>query len=176
MRLNFFILFVFLISGYLMGGAMLKPGQKAPDFSLQDALGTVHKLSDYSGKTVVLYFYPKDDTPGCTAEACNLRDNYSQLQERGIIILGVSFDDQDSHKKFTEKYNLPFPILSDTDKKVSDLYGAKRGTVLSFVGPKRITYLVGPDQTVLHLFDQVHTKNHSTQIIEVLEALEKNNE
>lgn len=173
MRLTYSIFFIFIICGFLLGGTMLKPGQKAPDFSLLDAQGKIHKLSDYSGKTVVLYFYPKDDTPGCTAEACNIRDNYSQLQDRGITILGISFDDQDSHKDFSEKYSLPFPILSDTNKTVSEQYGAKRGPLLGFVGPKRITYLIGPDQTVLHLFEQVQTKSHSAQIIEVVEALEQ---
>lgn len=171
MRFIVSILFVFLISEFSMGGTMLKPGQKAPDFSLKDALGTVHKLSDYASKIVVLYFYPKDDTPGCTAEACNIRDNYAKLRERDIIILGISFDDQESHQKFSKKYDLPFPILSDTDKKVTELYGAKRGALLSFMGPKRITYLIGADQIVLHLFDKVNTKNHTAQIIEVLEAL-----
>lgn len=149
---------------------MLSVGQKAPGFELKDAHGTTHKLSQYSGKIVVLYFYPKDDTPGCTAEACNIRDNFDVLTDKGIIVLGVSFDDQDSHKEFTDKYDLPFPILSDTSKAVTKMYGAERNALLGFVGPKRITYLIDGKQNIIHLFDSVDTKNHSAQILEVLES------
>ncbi len=152
---------------------MLTIGQQAPDFSLKDAQGKTHKLSDYKGKIVVLYFYPKDDTPGCTAEACNIRDNYDDLLKRNLVILGISFDDQNSHQKFSAKYNLPFPILSDSDKKVAEEYGALRGALLSFVGPKRITYLIDENQKILHLFKDVETKNHSAQIVNVLNSMKK---
>ncbi len=163
----------FLFSTTLFGGNMLSIGQPAPDFSLKDAQGKTHKLSDYKGKIVVLYFYPKDDTPGCTAEACNIRDNYSALLKRNIVILGISFDDQESHKKFSAKYKLPFPILSDNEKKVAEQYGAVRGALLSFVGAKRITYLIDEKQKILHVFNKVDTKNHSAQILNVLNSMKK---
>jgi peroxiredoxin Q/BCP len=102
---------------------MPKENDKAIDFSLKDSLGKTHKLSDYKGKKVVLYFYPKDDTPGCTVEACEFRDSYSEIKKKGAVILGVSTDDEKSHKKFVEKYSLPFSLLCDTEKKVSTAYG-----------------------------------------------------
>lgn len=151
---------------------MLKAGQTAPDFSLKDAKGQTHKLSDYLGKKIVLYFYPKDDTPGCTAEACNLRDNYEALLEKNIIVLGVSFDDSVSHQKFIKKYELPFPLLSDTDQKVAELYNAKRGSILNFVGAKRITYLINEQQKIIHIFTDVQTKTHTAQILEILDSAE----
>ncbi len=165
--------FSFLLTTTLFGGTMLTIGQPAPDFSLKDAQGKIHKLSDYKGKTVVLYFYPKDDTPGCTAEACNIRDNYNDLLKRNLVILGISFDDQKSHQKFSQKYNLPFPILSDTNKKVAGQYGAVRGALLSFVGPKRITYLIDEKQNILHIFENVDTKNHTAQILNILNSIRK---
>lgn len=151
---------------------MLKAGQTAPDFSLKDAKGQTHKLSDYLGKKIVLYFYPKDDTPGCTAEACNLRDNYEALLEKNIIVLGVSFDDSVSHQKFINKYELPFPLLSDTDKKVAELYNAMRGSILNFVGAKRITYLINEQQKIIHIFTDVQAKTHTSQIMEILDSAE----
>lgn len=157
-----------IMVSFLFAGSDLKPGDQAPDFELKDAMGKVHKLSDYKGKIVTLYFYPKDDTPGCTAEACNLRDNYSTLTDRGIVILGVSYDDTASHKEFTEKYNLPFTLLSDTDQIVAEKYNAKRPIIGALVA-KRITYLIGPDGKILHIFDDVDTSNHTSQILDVLD-------
>lgn len=148
---------------------MLQPGQKAPDFELRDQFGKTHKLSDYLGKTVVLYFYPKDDTPGCTAEACNIRDNFSTLTERGIVVLGISYDDRESHQEFVAKYNLPFTILSDTAKTVAEAYGAKGG-ILGFIGAKRITYIIDKAGIIRHLIRKVDTKNHSRQILDLLSA------
>ena len=167
------LLLSFFMATILWGEDMLTTGQPAPDFSLKDARGEIHKLSDYKGKIVVLYFYPKDDTPGCTAEACNIRDNYSELIKRDIVILGISFDDQESHQKFSEKYKLPFPILSDSEKNVARQYGAIRGALLSFVGPKRITYLIDEKQNVLHIFEKVDTKNHTAQILNLLTRMKK---
>ena len=167
------LVFSFLLTTTILGGDMLTAGQTAPDFALKDAQGKTHKLSDYKGKLVVLYFYPKDDTPGCTAEACNIRDNYDDLLKRNIVILGISFDDRESHQKFSEKYKLPFPILSDNDKKVAKQYGAMRGALLSFVGPKRITYLIDEQQKILHVFEKVDTKNHSAQILKLLNSMKK---
>lgn len=158
---------VLMIPFMVFGGDLLKPGDQAPEFSLPDAKGTMHKLSDYLGKTVVLYFYPKDDTPGCTAQACNLRDNYEALQEAGLVVLGVSFDDADSHKNFSAKHNLPFTLLSDTAKTVAEAYGAKGG-LIGFIAAKRITYLIGENGTILHVFDKVEAGDHSRQIFDVL--------
>ncbi len=162
------LLFFFIPVGLALAGDYLNPGDPAPDFELMDGNGTVHKLSDYRGKTVVLYFYPKDDTPGCTAEACNLRDNYQTLLDKGLVILGVSFDDTSSHKAFADKYDLPFPLLADTEKEVADKYGAK-GAITGLFVAKRITYVIGPDGKILHRIDDVDTKNHTEQILRLLE-------
>jgi len=159
------ILFLFLLAFTFVHGESLKKGDKAPEFELKDAHGKVHKLSDYKGKTVALYFYPKDFTGGCTEEACNLRDNFSELKDAGVVILGVSYDDADSHKGFIEKYDLPFTLLSDTGKKVSEAYDAKRD---DSANPKRITYLIDGDGKILHIFDKVDTANHSAQIMDII--------
>lgn len=143
----------------------LKVGDKAPAFELKDQDGKTHTLEKYKGKYVVLYFYPKDDTPGCTAEACNLRDNYDALQKEDIIILGVSYDGKESHKEFSKKYDLPFPLLSDTTKAVSEAYNAK-GFFSGLFFPKRITYLIGKEGKIEAIFDDVDTGNHSAQILE----------
>ena len=145
----------------------MKVGDKAPSFELKDGQGKVHKLSDYKGKIVALYFYPKDDTPGCTAEACNLRDNYTLLQDSGIVILGVSYDDSTSHREFSKKYDLPFPLLSDTKKEVAAAYGAK-GTLTGFFVSERKTYLIDKSGKIMHIFDDVETGNHAAQIMSVL--------
>ena len=167
-----YILFIIIIfAGLAMGGNVLIPGVKAQDFELKDSEGNVHHLSDYRGKMVALYFYPKDFTPGCTAEASNLCDNYEALMEKGLVVLGVSYDKPQKHKEFKEKYNLPFTLLSDTTKSVAEAYGAK-GSLTGFMFPKRITYLIDGDGTVLHVFEKVNNKSHAEQI---LEFLEKNN-
>jgi len=145
----------------------LKVGDEAPYFELKDGKSKVHKLSDYKGKIVALYFYPKDDTPGCTAEACNLRDNYTLLQDSGVVILGVSYDDSTSHQEFSKKYDLPFPLLSDTNKDVAEAYGAK-GILKGFLVPDRKTILIGKDGKIMHIFEDVETGNHSAQIMTVL--------
>jgi len=152
---------------FVFGEASLKVGDMAPAFELKDGEGNVHKLSDYKGKVVALYFYPKDDTPGCTAEACNLRDNYTMLQDSGIVILGVSYDDSTSHKEFSKKYDLPFPLLSDIDKEVSTAYGTKGGFTRLFM-LQRKTFLIGKNGKIMHIFDDVETGNHTAQIMDVL--------
>lgn len=159
---------LFMMLSYLTAGDLIPIGTKAPNFELTDAQGKMHKLSDYMGKKVVIYFYPKDDTPGCTKEACNMRDNYGALQKNGIVILGISYDDAESHKKFRDKYQLPFTLLSDTDKKVADLYGAKGG-LLGFIGAKRITYLIDESGKIMHVFDEVDSGRHAEQILELIE-------
>ena len=124
---------------------MIKTGEKAPDFELKDTFGNLVKLSTFKGKEVVLYFYPKDNTPGCTAEACSFRDNYSLYKKENIVIIGVSKDDEKSHKKFVEKYELPFTLLADTEKKVCKLYevwGKKKFMGREFEGIIRTTFLI----------------------------------
>ncbi|MBW7868835.1 MAG: thioredoxin-dependent thiol peroxidase [Brumimicrobium sp.] len=147
----------------------LKKGDKAPDFTAQDQEGRVIKLSDYIGKRVALYFYPKDMTPGCTNQACSIRDGFSTLKKEGVIVLGVSADDENKHQRFIEKYNLPFTLIADTDKKVIQLYGVWGPK--SFMGKKydglhRTTFLINEDGTIHTIITKPNTKNHSEEIIE----------
>ncbi len=172
MQLTKLLLTMMIFTSLAIGGNVLKKGAKAPDFELKDHDGKVHHLSDYRGKMVVLYFYPKDFTPGCTAEACNLRDNYEALMEKGLVVLGVSYDNPQKHKEFKEEYDLPFPLLSDTTKAVAEAYGAKGG-LTGFMFAKRITYLIDADGKVLHVFEKVNTKSHAQQILEFLESSQK---
>jgi peroxiredoxin Q/BCP len=147
---------------------MLKAGDKAPSINAVDQSGNKISLDDYRGSKVILYFYPKDDTPGCTAEACSLRDNNALLLENGFKIIGVSKDNAKSHLKFTEKYNLPFPLIPDTDKKVIQDYGAwgkKKFMGKEFDGIIRTTFVIGEDGTILRVFDKIDTKDHAAQIL-----------
>jgi peroxiredoxin Q/BCP len=147
---------------------MLEKNTKAPEFELPDENDQVHKLSDYLGKTVLLYFYPKDDTPGCTTEACEFRNDYGQYEKAGVVILGVSPDLPKSHKKFKEKYDLPFTLLSDVEHKVADLYGVwgkKSMYGKEYFGIKRTTYLIDESGTILEVFKNVKPKGHSQQIL-----------
>lgn len=143
---------------------LLKPGDPAPAFSLKDGDGRTHTLSDYAGKVVALYFYPKDDTPGCTAQACNLRDNWDRLKEKGVVVLGVSFDGTDSHRAFAAKYSLPFPLLSDGEKTLAAACGLGGSAY-----PRRVTFLVGPDGRILDVIDPVKPADHAAQILAALE-------
>jgi thioredoxin-dependent peroxiredoxin len=146
-------------------------GSKAIPFELPDETGKVHKLSDYSGKTFILYFYPKDDTPGCTTEACNFRDNYSAYEKAGVIILGVSTDSVKSHAKFKNKYHLPFPLLADEDHKVSAAYGVwgrKKMMGREYDGIFRTTFLIGPDGTIKKVFENVKPPDHAKEILALI--------
>ncbi|MCX7606500.1 MAG: thioredoxin-dependent thiol peroxidase [Bacteroidia bacterium] len=146
----------------------LSVGAPAPDFEAPDQSGRMVRLSDFRGKKVVLYFYPKDDTPGCTKEACNLRDHYATLQANGYVVLGVSADDVQSHKKFAEKYSLPFPLLADPDKKIIQAYGAwgkKRMYGKEYEGIQRITYVIDEQGRVAHVITKVKTESHAEQIL-----------
>jgi len=148
----------------------LQPGTPAPDFTVNDQNGDPVSLSDYKGKKVVLYFYPKDDTPGCTAQACNLRDNFSEIQKKGVVVLGVSTDSDKSHKKFEEKYKLPFTLLADTDKEIVEKYGVwgeKKFMGKTFLGTNRTTFLINELGNIDHVIEKVDTKNHTEQIVEV---------
>ena len=146
----------------------LQPGDMAPDFSGIDQNGEQIKLSDFRGKKVVLYFYPKDDTPGCTAQACNLRDNYDQLQKEGFVVLGISKDNEKSHKKFIDKYNLPFSLIADTDTKINEAYGVWAEKSLygkTYWGTNRTTFVIDEEGKIAEVIRKVDTKNHISQII-----------
>lgn len=149
---------------------------KATDFNLKDQYGKVRTLSEFKGKWVVLYFYPKDDTPGCTKEACSFRDSYQKLQNMGVQILGVSKDPVSSHKKFAEKYNLNFPILSDEGKEVIKAYkswGIKKFMGRSFQGTIRNTYLIDPKGEIVKFYEKVNPLTHTSQIISDLNDKQK---
>ena len=146
----------------------LKQGDKAPEINAKDQSGNSISLNDYAGKKVVLYFYPKDDTPGCTAEACNLRDNYDSLLNAGFDVIGVSTDNEKSHQKFIVKYSLPFRLISDTDQKVSNDYGVwglKKFMGKEYMGINRTTFLIDENGNIEKVIEKVDTKNHIAQII-----------
>lgn len=150
----------------------LLKGTIAPDFTLLDETSTPRKLTDYRGQPVVLYFYPKDDTPGCTTEACGFRDDYGDYQQAGVTILGVSPDSPKKHTKFKEKYNLPFTLLADTEHAVCELYGVwgrKKFMGREYDGVFRTTYLIGADGVILQVFEKVKPDGHSAEILQVLE-------
>jgi thioredoxin-dependent peroxiredoxin len=146
----------------------LKVGDKAPDFKAKDQSGKEISLKDFKGKKLVLYFYPKDDTPGCTKEACNLRDNYSALKKKGYAIVGVSADTEKKHQKFIDKYDLPFSLLADTDKKVIeayDVWGEKKFMGRVFDGIIRTTFVIDEKGKIEKIITDVDTKNHTEQIL-----------
>ena len=147
----------------------LKPKDKAPEFTAPDQDGKIHSLKDYKGQKIVLYFYPKDDTETCTKEACNLRDNYAALKKKGVVVLGVSADNEKSHKKFEKKYSLPFTLLADSDKKIINDYGVwdeKFFMGRHYMGILRTTFLINEKGKIDHIIEKVESKRHSEQIIE----------
>ena len=146
----------------------LKVGDKAPAIEAVDQNGKKISLEDYKGSKVILYFYPKDDTPGCTAEACNLRDNYNMLLEKGFKIIGVSADNATSHLKFAGKYFLPFPLIPDTERVIINAYGVwgkKKFMGREYDGINRMTFVISEDGHILKIFDKVQTKDHTDQIL-----------
>ena len=146
----------------------LEAGQKAPQFEAKNEKGEIIKLSDYLDKKVVLYFYPKDATPGCTTQACDLRDNYDALLKADYVVLGVSSDDEKSHKKFIEKQSLPFPLLADTDLKVHEAYGTwveKSMYGRKYLGTARTTFVIDEKGVIAEIIEKVDTKNHTAQIL-----------
>lgn len=150
----------------------LKEGDKAPDFTAKDQNGDTVSLSDFKGKNLILYFYPADDTPTCTKEACNFRDNYQSLLSKGFAVIGVSFDNEKSHKKFIKKYDLPFPLLADEDKKIIEAYGVwgeKTTFGKTYMGTHRTTFVIGKDGKILKVIDKVESKNASQQVLDVLQ-------
>jgi Peroxiredoxin len=149
----------------------ISAGTPAPDFELLDDTNTPHKLSDYRGKNVVLYFYPKDDTSGCTKEACNFRDDYSAYEKAGVVILGVSPDSVESHVKFKKKYQLPFPLLADEGHRVCDLYGVwgpKKFLGKEYEGVLRTTFLIDKNGNILRVFEHVRPAEHSAELLSAL--------
>ncbi|MCJ7536623.1 MAG: thioredoxin-dependent thiol peroxidase [Anaerolineales bacterium] len=153
----------------------LSIGDSAPDFTLPDQDGRIHTLSEYRGKPLVLYFYPKDDTSGCTKEACGFRDDYSAYQTAGVTILGVSPDSSKSHTNFITKYELPFTLLTDPEREVLRMYGAwglKKMYGREYEGVLRTTYLIGADGKIVKIYKKVKPAAHSAEILAALEELE----
>lgn len=152
----------------------LKDGIPAPDFELPDETGAPQKLSAYRGRPVLLYFYPKDDTPGCTREACNFRDDYSAYEKAGVVILGVSADSPRSHAKFKAKYQLPFSLLADEERRVCQLYevlGKKKFMGREYEGVLRTTFLIDAQGTIARVFANVRPAEHSAEVLEALRSL-----
>ena len=169
-------LFLFLLAincvltspAFSQGGGGVKNGKAAPEFTAKDQDGKTVSLSQYKGKKVVLYFYPKDDTPGCTAEACSLRDNYDSLTKAGYTILGVSTDNETSHTNFKAKYNLPFTLIADTDTAINKKYGVwveKERDGQKFWGTARTTFIIDEKGVIVNKIDKVDTKQHAQQIL-----------
>jgi peroxiredoxin Q/BCP len=149
----------------------LTEGEKAPDFKSKDQNGKVVSLKDFRGKKVVLYFYPEDDTPTCTVEACNLRDNYEDLRKAGFVVLGVSPDDKNKHKKFEEKYELPFTLLEDPEKTIIDAYGVwgeKNMYGRKYMGLFRTTFLIDEEGMIFKIFKKPKSKIHSEEILKAV--------
>ena len=149
----------------------LKEGDKAPQFTAKNQNGEVISLSDFQGKNVILYFYPKDDTPGCTAEACSFRDDYQSLLKEGFEVIGVSTDDEASHLKFTSKYQLPFNLVADNDKKIVEAYGVwveKNMYGKKYMGTARKTFVIDQQGVISKVIDKVDTKNSSQQVLDAL--------
>ncbi len=151
--------------------AIVKQGDIAPAFSVNDQNGNQVSLSDFLGKTVILFFYPKDATPGCTAEACDFRDNYQSLQDKGLVLLGVSTDSEKSHAKFIGKFQLPFTLLADTDKMLVEAYGVwveKSMYGKIYMGTARKTFIINAEGKIAHIIEKVETSRASQQILDLL--------
>jgi peroxiredoxin Q/BCP len=153
---------------------LIEPGKKAPAFSLKDQSGKVHKLSDYDGRPLVLYFYPKDDTSGCTKEACAFRDNLPAFKSGKAAVIGVSILDEKSKARFAQKYGLNFPLLADADHEVADKYGAWQKRSMygrSYMGIGRTTYLIGADGRVVRRWDKVKVDGHAEEVLAAVAEL-----
>ncbi|RYE30128.1 MAG: thioredoxin-dependent thiol peroxidase [Sphingobacteriaceae bacterium] len=154
-----------------MKNLVLKEGDKAPEFSAKDQNGNTVLLTDFLGKNLILYFYPKDDTPGCTAEACDFRDNYQSLAQQGYQVIGISTDDEKSHKKFESKYALPFPLIADPQKEIVASYGVwieKNMYGKIYMGTARTTFLIDKNGIIQKIIEKVDTKNSSQQVLGLL--------
>lgn len=151
--------------------ATLKAGDKAPDFTAKDQNGNAVSLADYKGKNVILYFYPKDDTPGCTAESCDFRDNYQSLLGKGFEVIGVSVDDEKSHKKFETKYSLPFMLIADTEHSIVEAYDVWKEKNMygkKYMGTARTTFIINGEGVIEHIIEKVDTKASSQQVLELI--------
>ena len=147
----------------------LKEGDKAPDFAVPDQEGNVGRLKDLRGKKVVLYFYPKDDTPGCTKEACSFRDSFAKFKRRGIEVLGVSLDSEKSHQKFIKKFDLPFRLLADTERAISEAYGTygeKKFMGRTYMGNHRMTFLIDENGKIKRIFEKVKPDEHANEVLQ----------
>lgn len=147
-------------------------GDKAPDFTLQDKDGKSVSLSDYKGKKVILYFYPKDNTPGCTTQACSFRDSFAEYKQKGIVVLGVSKDSVKSHAKFQEKYSLPFTLLADTEHLVAEKYGVwvlKKMMGREYMGMERTTFIIDKDGKIIHIMKKVKPQDHAKTVLALFE-------
>lgn len=154
--------------------ALIEPGRKAPAFALKDQNGKAHRLSDYEGRPVVLYFYPKDDTPGCTQEACDFRDALPKLKPSRAVVLGVSILDEASKARFAGKYDVTFPLLADADHAVAEKYGVwqqKARYGRKYMGIVRTTYLIGPDGKVAERWDNVKVNGHADAVLDAVKGL-----
>ena len=152
---------------------LIEPGQKAPAISLNDQHGKTHRLADYAGRSVVLYFYPKDDTPGCTKESCDFRDNLKKFSASKAAVLGISILDEASKLKFAEKYDLNFPLLADADHAIADKYGTwqkKTNYGREYMGIARTTYPIGPDGKVARRWDKVNVTGHADDVLAAVKA------
>jgi peroxiredoxin Q/BCP len=155
---------------------VLKINDKAPEFTLPDQNGVEVSLKDFRGKNVVLYFYPRADTPGCTIEACEFRDSYKKLQKTGAVLLGISPDTPKAQKKFEEKFSLPFTLLGDAEKKVANAYGVMKEKNMygrKVIGVARTTFLIGPDGKIKHIFRNVKAEGHAEEVLAQLKAISK---
>jgi peroxiredoxin Q/BCP len=166
----YFVLFIFYLSQPEVFSMDLKIGDPAPGFSLPDETGKLRQLSEFKGKKIALYFYPKDNTRGCTSQACSFRDGYQQLQDAGIVVLGVSYDSPESHRQFKEKHHLPFTLLSDQDKQVAKAYGAYGG-LLWFLTPRRYTYLIDEQGILVYIFKEVDVNRQAEEVLEIFKNL-----
>jgi len=152
--------------------ARLQEGDKAPDFTAKDQNGNTVSLSDFRGKNVILYFYPKDNTPTCTTEACNFRDNYQSLLSKGFSVIGVSTDTEKSHKRFEKKFDLPFPLIADPDRKIVEEYGLWAEKMLfgrKYMGTLRTTFVIDSNGKIIKVIDKVDSKNSSQQVLDLLQ-------
>jgi peroxiredoxin Q/BCP len=167
---GFFAALALLVTQMARAGELPKVGEMAPDFDLPDQNGVQHTLKEFAGKWLVLYFYPRDDTPGCTQEACAFRDDMHKLEALGAQVVGISVDDSNSHAEFAKKYHLPFPLLADKTGEVAARYGALMNFVL-FKIAKRYTFLIDPQGKIVKVYEKVETSKHSQEIIEDLKQL-----
>ena len=172
LRHSFSIIWLSLILPSFAIADSVSQGDPAPGFELRDQNGDLHSLEDYRDKWVVLYFYPKDDTPGCTTEACNFRDSIFEFRKLGCQVLGISLDDEMSHKEFAEKYNLPFPLLADADGVTADAYGVK-SKMFGLTIAKRQTFLVDPAGEIARHYEEVDPESHSDQVLDDLRKLQE---